>query len=298
MRRLLVLGLGYTAERFVALHGGLFGDVAATVRTAAKADAKSRSGLRVFAFDGTEAPCAALTEAVQAASHVLVSIPPSREKSGDPGLQLVEGACGAGGGTRWIGYLSTIGVYGDHAGAWIDEDTPATPMQARSARRLEAENAWRALAERCGAAVQVFRLPGIYGPGRNALADLQAGSARRLHKEGQVFNRAHVDDIAAAIAAGIEHPRIGPVINVVDNEPAPQEAVVAYAARLLGIEPPPLVAFDEAEISEMARSFWAENKRVGNRRLRNELGVGLAFPTFRQGLDAIHRDAMREMSRS
>jgi nucleoside-diphosphate-sugar epimerase len=284
--KLLVLGLGYTAGRFVERHGEGFADIVATVRDGERAAALSRPGLTVLPYDGTDGD-AALVEAAAGTTHVLVSIPPARGGA-ETGLSAVRAIAQAGSGVQWIGYLSTIGVYGDHDGAWIDEATPAIPAQPRSQARLHAENAWRDLADEVGARVQIFRLPGIYGPGRNALVDLRESKARSLAKAGQVFNRAHVDDIAAAIAAGIARPQIGPVINVADDEPAPQHEVVGYAADLLGVEPPPVVPFEEAEMSEMARSFWSENKRVRNARLRDELGVTLQYPTYRAGLRALY----------
>lgn len=278
--KLLVLGLGYTAGHFLALHGDRFENIVATVRDPARARALTTPALTVLPFDGT-GDISALLAAARDVTHVLVSIPPRQTGAdADPGLGIVRAV---GRGIEWIGYLSTIGVYGDHGGAWIDEATPATPGQSRSVRRLEAENAWTALAGETGAALQIFRLPGIYGPGRNAVHDLRRGAVRYLYKEGQVFNRAHVDDIAAAIMAGIGHPEVGPVINVADDRPAPQHVVTEHAAKLLGISLPARVNVADAALSEMALSFWQENKRVSNRRLRTELGVELRHPHLSRG---------------
>jgi nucleoside-diphosphate-sugar epimerase len=172
---------------------------------------------------------------------------------------------------QWIGYLSTVGVYGDHGGAWIDETTPATPMQERSRWRLAAEDKWLTLGQRSCKRAQVFRLPGIYGAGRSAIERVREGTAQRIVKPGQVFNRVHVDDI----------------YNVTDDEPAPPQDVIAYAAELLHMPAPPEIAFEDARLSPMAASFYAENKRVSNARMRNELGVTLKFPSYREGLQAI-----------
>jgi nucleoside-diphosphate-sugar epimerase len=186
----------------------------------------------------------------------------------------------------WIGYLSTVGVYGDFHGEWVDESTKIRPVAERNVRRASVERSWIGLGSRSGKSVQVFRLSGIYGPGQNAVESLRHGTARRIIKPGQVFNRVHVDDIAGAIVAAIERPGIGPLINVTDDEPAPPQDVVCYAASLLGIDPPDAVAFDDAQLSPMGRSFYGENKRVSNRRLRKEFGYTLAFPTYREGMAA------------
>ncbi|MDX6804540.1 NAD-dependent epimerase/dehydratase family protein [Terrihabitans rhizophilus] len=283
--RLVILGYGFCAREFVKRHGDRFNDILATVRDPG-AGASNQSGVRFEKLDTGYAPEPALLEAVRHATHVLVSVPPGRD--GDPALALLGEEIAAARHLRWIGYLSTTGVYGDHAGAWIDETAPTNPVSARAVRRLEAENGWRALAGP-GRVVHVFRLSGIYGPGRNPLLSLLEGSSRALDKPGQVFNRIHVEDVAEAVAAAMTRPEAGPVFNLADDEPAPQPEVLAYAAKLLGLGPPEVVAFDagQAAMSEMARSFWAENKRVGNRRLVTELGVQLRYPTYREGLRAL-----------
>ena len=189
-----------------------------------------------------------------------------------------------------IVYLSTVGVYGDHGGAWIDEATPCRPANGRSRVRLAAEQDWRALGAASGKAVHVLRLAGIYGPGQNALVNLRAGTARRIVKPGQVFTRIHVADIARTIAACFGSDHAGGVWNVSDDEPAPPQDVVAYAAALLGIAPPPEVDFDSANLSPMARSFYGECKRVSNRALKQELGVSLAYPTYREALRALAQE--------
>lgn len=279
---LLVLGMGYCAARFVQRHRSLFGRVAATARRMDKVAGLAAGGIEAFQFDGE--PSQGLVVAAAEASHVLVSIPPG--ENGDPALNALRPLLRGNKGLTWIGYLSTTGVYGDHHGKWIDEDTPVTPQNERSRRRAEAEAAWRALAtDAC--AVQIFRLSNIYGPRRNPLAELKAGQARRIAKPGQVFNRIHVDDIAQVMAAAVRRPRAGPVFNLADDEPAASEEVVTFAARLLGREPPPLVPFAQANLPEMAKSFWLENKRVRARRIQTELGVDLLYPTYREGLLAL-----------
>jgi nucleoside-diphosphate-sugar epimerase len=279
---LLVLGMGYSAARFVQRHRGLFGRIAATTRRMDKGAGLIAGGIDAFQFDGQ--PSQGLVVAATECSHVLVSIPPGEK--GDPALAALRTLLRANKALTWIGYLSTTGVYGDHHGKWIDEDTPVAPQNARSRQRVEAEEAWRALATDTRA-VQIFRLSGIYGPGRNPLADLKAGDARRIAKPGQVFNRIHVDDIAQVLAAAVQKPNAGPIFNLADDEPAASEEVVAFAAKLLGREPPPLVPLAEAKLSEMAQSFWSENKRVKARRIQTELGVDLIYPTYREGLLAL-----------
>ena len=190
-------------------------------------------------------------------------------------------------GLEWIGYLSTTGVYGDTGGAWVDETATPAPTGARGRRRLAAENAWLAFGERHGLAVHVFRLAGIYGPGRNALATVRRGAAKRIDKPGHVFSRIHVADIAQVLAASIAKPNPGAIYNVCDDEPAPAADVVAHACALLGVAPPPLTPLDEADLSPMARSFYADNRRVSNARIKNELGVALRFPDYRAGLASL-----------
>ena len=279
---LLVLGFGYSASRYVALHGAAWSRISATTRSAEKAARLGGSGVEAFVMNPTEIG-ARLREAVAQAKAILVSAPP--DSSGDPALALLREEIAAA--SAHVVYLSTIGVYGDHGGGWVDEETPATPGQDRSRWRLQAENQWRALA-RADRPVSVLRLAGIYGPGQNALANLAAGTARRIVKPGQVFNRIHVDDIAAAIHAAFAR-RLDGVINVTDDEPAPPQDVVVYAAGLMGVAPPPETSLDNSALSPMGRSFYAENKRVSNARLHALLGAPLAFPTYREGLAALWR---------
>jgi nucleoside-diphosphate-sugar epimerase len=278
--RLLVFGLGYSAQRFIDRYAGDFSHITGTVRTVDKKSALQDSGIEPLLF-GPEQSDLAIASHIAKADMLLVSVPPG--PAGDPVLAAF-GHQIAASPIRRIVYLSTIGVYADHAGGWIDESA-ALSGDGRRRMRLDAEAQWRATA---GDRVTMLRLAGIYGPGRNALINLRAGTARRVVKPGQVFNRIHVDDIAAAIAAAIAHPTAG-IWNVCDDEPAPPQDVIAFAATLMGIAPPPEVAFEDAEMSAMARSFYATSNRCTNARLKQDLGVALAFPTYRDGLGALWR---------
>jgi nucleoside-diphosphate-sugar epimerase len=222
---------------------------------------------------------------VAAATHVLVSAPP--DEAGDPIIRAIGTELQRGSRIAWIGYLSTIGVYGDHGGRWIDEETAPADPGVRGRRRLDAEAEWLSFGRAHAMRVEVFRLPGIYGPGRSPIDQLLAGTARRIVKPGQVFNRIHVDDIAAALEAAIAAPPRHEIYNLVDDEPAPSDEVLVYAAGLLGMTPPAAVPFEAARLSPMAASFYEQSKRVSNRRMKEALGVRLAYPTYREGLAAL-----------
>lgn len=279
--RLLVFGPGYSASAAMSvLHEAEA--ITATARTPERAAALEAAGIEAVPFDGSGLS-QPLAEAIATATHILVSIAPGDE--GDRVLHTA-GEALAKASPRSIVYLSTVGVYGDHGGDWVDEASEPKPKSRRSIARVDAENAWRGLATTSGVPLAVLRLSGIYGPGRNALVNLRQGTARRLVKPGQVFNRIHVDDIAAAVAAAFARSADG-VFNVTDDEPAPPQDVVAFAAGLLGIEPPPEIPFEEADLSPMARSFYGENKRVRNERMKIALGVALSCPTYREGLAAL-----------
>ncbi|WPO42676.1 NAD-dependent epimerase/dehydratase family protein [Tardiphaga sp. 42S5] len=277
--RLFVFGLGYSANRFIAQHGGQFTGIAGTVRTAGTSAALAPArGIETLVFN-PDVTDPRIADRLADADLLLVSIPPGADS--DPVLQTF-GSEIAASGIRRIVYLSSVGVYGDHQGAWIDETAPVSGEGRRKAR-IDAEAGWRALA---GDRATILRIAGIYGPGRNALENLKAGKAHRIVKPGQVFNRIHVDDIVAAIAAAFDHAQTG-IFNLCDDEPAPPQDVVTYAAALMGIAPPPEQDFATAEMSPMARSFYASNNRISNARLKRELGVKLAFPTYREGLTAL-----------
>ena len=283
---LFVFGLGFTARRFA--ERARFARIVGTVTEPARAEAlAAETGFAMRAF-GPESDDPRIADDLTQTDILLVSAPPGPQ--GDTVLARHADAI-AQSPIGWIGYLSTIGVYGDQQGAWIDENTPAIPRSPRSRERLAAEEAWLALGARTGKAVQVFRLSGIYGPGRSPITKLREGKSQRIVKQGQVFNRIHVDDIATTLAASIAKPRPGAVYNVTDNEPAPPQTVIEYAAELTGLPLPPAVDFETADLSPMARSFYGENKRVRNHLIREELGVELAFPTYREGLASLTEDA-------
>ncbi|TFV46430.1 SDR family oxidoreductase [Bradyrhizobium niftali] len=277
--RLFILGFGYSARHFVRRFGGAFSHIAGTVRDPAKRD--DLAGIEVHPFSGSR-PARETAERICDADVLLVSVPPG--SGGDPAIAAFADVLAAGR-QRKIIYLSTIGVYGDHAGSWVDESTPPQAALDRTRMRLAAEQAWTDMGR---GDVAILRLAGIYGPGRNALVTLRTGTARRVIKPGQVFNRIHTDDIASAIMAAVHHQGSG-TWNVCDDEPAPPQDVIAYAAELMGVAPPPEEAFGTAEMSAMARSFYASSARVSNAKLKRELGVTLAHPTYRHGLDALWR---------
>lgn len=286
--KLLVFGLGYSAG-FVAREAMARGwEVTGTSRSAERAGELSREGIRTLVYGGF-AVSRPLSVALAEADAVLVSTQPTED--GDPVLASLAGELAATANLRWIGYLSTIGVYGDHGGAWIDESTSPRPANARSRQRLAIEEGWLELGRSSGKAVQIFRLAGIYGPGRSPITKLRAGTATRLVKPGQVFNRIHVDDIAGVVLASLERPRSGAIYNVSDDEPAPPQDVVSYAAELLKLTPPPEIAFDPAVLRPMAASFYAENRRVSNALVKRELGYRFRYPTYREGLARLARDS-------
>jgi nucleoside-diphosphate-sugar epimerase len=271
--RLVVFGLGYCG--------------------AALADAATGDGLGVAGI--TRQTDAASTRAALArATHVLSTVPPG--ESDDPVLSRFGADPDAAPMLRWVGYLSTTGVYGDRGGGWVDETTTPTPQSARAARRLAAEAEWSRLGERC--AVDLFRLGGIYGPGRSAFDELRAGRARRIVKPGHAFGRIHRDDVVQAVLAAMRQPRAHGVrvLHLVDDEPAESTAVIEEAARLLGVQPPPAIPYEVAltGMSPMARSFWAENRKVASRATQAALGITWQHPSFREGLRAILVEEARQ----
>jgi nucleoside-diphosphate-sugar epimerase len=280
---LVCIGLGYSAAHYVST-GKQFDRVIGTTRSFRDAARPNERRVELIEFDGTTAP-AKLIERVEQSDALLISAPPG--DTGDPALACLADAI-ARGRARSIVYLSTIGVYGDTAGAWVDEESAPRPGSPRSVARLAAEEAWRRLGAENGKAVAIFRLAGIYGPGRNALVTLANGTARRIVKPGQVFNRIHVTDIAQALEACFTQHANG-TFNLADDEPAPPQDVIAFAAELMGRAPPPEIPFGvaRATMSAMAQSFYAENRRVRNDKLKQTLGVRLAYPTYRDGLRAL-----------
>lgn len=281
-RTLLCLGYGYTARALARRLAAAGWRIAATARTPEKAAMLRADGVGAHLWDEKGVDPAAF----EGADAVLISTPPGAE--GCPAFAAAAGPLARGAhGVSWIGYLSSNGVYGDHGGAWVDEKSPLHPSTERARARLAAEAAWAAQARGHGLPLVIFRLPGVYGPGRSALDALREGRARRIFKQGQVFNRMHVDDIATALEASLAKPRAGALFNLSDDEPAPPQDVIEYACDLLGVAPPPLVPLEEAGLSAMAKSFYADNKRVRNDLMKQALGVALAYPTYREGLRAI-----------
>ena len=272
--RLFVVGLGFSGLEIARLAAARGWSVAGSVTTAEKATELARGGIAAEILSPTSA-------VLRAATHILVTVPP--DASGDPTLATVRQVRPA-----WLGYLSTTGVYGDRGGGWVDETAEPNPGQARSRHRLRAERAWQALGKELGVPVHIFRLPAIYGPGRSAFDQVLEGRAQCIDKPGQVFCRVHVEDIAQAVLAAM-NKQAGAIYNVCDDEPCAQVEVISFACKLLGRPAPRLVPWEEAapNMSEMARSFYAENRRVRNDRLKRELGVVLKYPTYREGLTAI-----------
>jgi len=279
--RLFIFGLGYSGREIAKLLRAAGWNVAGTTRKNDKLAELRAEGIEAHAFDGTSA---LPEESFGNARHVLCTIAPGA--SGDPAIATCAPLLRR---ARWLGYLSTTGVYGDHGGGWVDEDTPPKPVQTRSIQRLKAEHAWQAMGLEAGVAVDIFRLPGIYGPGRSAIDQVKAGTARRIDKPGQVFSRIHVADIAATVLSAVTARPRGAIYNVADDLPASTADVTAYACELLDVPVPPLTPWTTIEptLSDMARSFYAENRRVKNERIKNELGVTLRYPTYREGLRAI-----------
>lgn len=278
---LLCFGYGYSARALARRLMAQGWQVIGTTRSAGKMDEIRATGAEPALW-----PPARCGPLLDFATHVLVSTPP--DAGGDPVLLHCAGALSARAEQfDWLGYLSTVGVYGDRGGAWVDETSECSPATERGRARLAAEEEWLGYWHDTGLPVHIFRLAGIYGPGRGPFAKVRAGTARRIIKPGQVFSRIHVEDIASVLEASMARPRPGRIYNVCDDEPAPPEEVIAHAAELLGVPLPPAVPIEEAELTPMARSFYAESKRVSNARMKQELGVELAYPTYHEGLRAL-----------
>jgi nucleoside-diphosphate-sugar epimerase len=282
--RLFCFGLGYSAEALSRRLTAKGWRVAGTARSDAKVAALRAAGVEAFTFD-RDRPLADPATALAGTTHVLLSVPP--DAAGDPVLDRHGADLARLPGLAWVGYLSTTGVYGDRQGAWVDEASDLAAASPRGLRRVAAEAGWLDLWRTRGLPVHLFRLAGIYGPGRSQIDSVRDGTARRTFKEGQVFSRIHVDDIAAVLEASMAQPNPGAAYNVCDDEAAPPWEVVEFACGLLGAPVPPLVPIEQANLSEMGRSFFAENKRVRNDRIKSELGVRLAYPTYREGLRAL-----------
>jgi nucleoside-diphosphate-sugar epimerase len=289
MTHLLCFGLGLSARTLAPRLARRGWTISATSRSTAGLQSIRAFGFRALHLDGSAALPA---EAMDGVSHVLISAPP--DERGDiilrnHGEALLERSSSL----KWLGYLSTTGVYGDHGGGLVTEETPLTPNTARGHYRLMAETQWLDAWRETGLPVHIFRLAGIYGPGRNQLLSLLDGSAKRVIKQGQIFSRIHAEDIASVLEASIAQPHPGRAYNVCDDEPCPPQDVVEFGARLLGVPVPPAIPFEEANLSPMALSFYADSKRVSNERIKNELGVKLAYPSYREGLTALAAELKR-----
>jgi nucleoside-diphosphate-sugar epimerase len=276
-KTLLSFGHGYSARALAKLLPD--SRIIGTTRSAEKAEALRADGADALIWPGNDP-----TEALQTATHILLSIAP--EEAGDPVFLAHADAIEDAPNLQWIGYLSTTGVYGDHAGGWVNEDTLLTPSTKRGQMRVKAEAQWQSL----DLPLHIFRLAGIYGPGRGPFTKVRSGTARRIIKKGQVFSRTHVDDIAQVLTASIARPNPGTIYNVCDDDPAPPQDVIAFAAELLGLPVPPDIAFESADFTPMARSFYAESKRVRNDRITEDLGVKLRYASYRDGLKALLED--------
>ncbi len=282
---LFCFGLGFSARTLAKRLLAKGWKVTGTTRTEEKRQGLLAQGFgEVLLFDGS-APLQDAAEALGDVTHILISASPSAE--GDPVLGQHARDIAALPKLKWLGYLSTTGVYGNHDGGWVDEDSALSPSSPRSEYRVAAERAWLELVEGNSVPVHVFRLAGIYGPGRSMLDTVRAGKAKRIDRPGQVFSRIHVEDIASVLEASIAAPRPGRIYNVCDDMAASPAEVTAHACGLLGVEPPPLVPFEEAGLSPMGKTFWLDNKRVSNRRLHEELGIELRYPDYKAGLASL-----------
>jgi len=280
--RLFVFGLGYTATALARRLQAEGWRIAGTTRSAGKQARLAGQGIETHPFERGR-PLEAPADALAGTTHLLTSIAP--DEAGDPVLDHHTADLERCRSLLWAGYLGTTGVYGDRGGEWVDEASPVAPTMARTRRRVVAEGRWLA----SGLPVHLFRLAGIYGPGpgRNALDAVRSGRARRIVKPGQMFGRIHVDDIVQVLCASIARPNPGAIYNLADDEPAPPQDVVAHACALLGVAPPPEIPYEEAALSPMAQSFYADNRRICNARIKQELGVVLRYPSYREGLASL-----------
>ena len=284
----MIFGAGYSGKAISNALKTQASTIAGTTRSEDKFSSLTAAGMTPFLFDGAHLNDELIT-AMGNVTHLVQSIAPGKE--GDPLLALLgDDLKRLLPNLKWLAYLSTVGVYGDHDGAWVDEDTPCRPVSARSVERVTAETAWATAAQRADVPLAILRLSGIYGPGRNAFMNFEKGTARRLVKKDQVFNRIRVEDIGAALAFLAQRNQRG-VFNVTDDEPGPPQDVVSYAATLMGIEPPPEQPFETADLTPMARSFYGENKRVSNARIRR-LGFDFDFPDYKMSLAQLWKNGL------
>ncbi|MEH6645314.1 SDR family oxidoreductase [Sulfitobacter sp.] len=277
-KRLLSIGHGFSARALAKRLVPEGWHIVGTTRSADKMDGISATGVEPVLWPGTD-----LAPLIDEFPNILISAGPGHD--GDPVLASLRSSFEqAAGGMHWLGYLSTTGVYGDHAGGWVDEQTPLSPSTKRGQARVDAERAWQSIA---GLPLHIFRLAGIYGPGRGPFEKVRKGTARRIIKYDQVFSRIHVEDIALGLELSLASPKGGDIYNMCDDDPAPPQDVIGYAAELLGLPMPPAVAFETADLTPMARSFYAESKRVRNDHIKRALGWEPAYPDYRSGLAAM-----------
>ncbi len=276
--RLFIFGYGYSAKAIANELKDECEWIAGTSRDDDKLASMKADGVQAYQFDGYQ-PNPEIGKALQEATHLLVSAGPDAQV--DPALNCHRLDIANASNLKWIGYLSTVGVYGDHKGEWIDEKAPCHPVSQRSTERVAAEGAWQNFAGQMGLPLSIFRLAGIYGPGRNGMVNLSKGRGRRINKKGQVFNRIHVDDIALAVSIAAKKKKDG-IFNVSDMEPAPPQDVVEFAANLMGVDVPPLQDFETMKLSPMARSFYGECKRCKNDKLLKLIGGEMRYPTYRE----------------
>lgn len=286
MPRLFCFGLGYTALRLARQCLAQGWQVAGTSRTADGCARLAAEGIAAYRF-ASDYPLED-ADVLHGTTHLVTSVPPDAE--GDPVLRHHGAAIEALPELAWVGYLSATSVYGDSGGAWVDETTACAPTTARGQGRVAAEAEWLARPNESGFPVHIFRLAGIYGPGRSALDQIRAGRARRIDRPDHLFSRIHVDDIVTVLQASMARPKPGAIYNVCDDTPAASADVVAFAAGLLGVDPPPMVSFEDAGLSPMAKSFYADNRLVSNRRIKEELGVTLRYPDFHSGLRQVFEE--------
>jgi nucleoside-diphosphate-sugar epimerase len=282
-KKLFCFGFGYTAGFFAERLISYGWQVSGTTTSAKKRDFLKKNGIDALLFDRTH-PIPDLNKTFAGVTHILLSVPP--DKDGDP----VFNACGqeiaALKTLEWAGYLSTTGVYGNQDGNWVSESTPPAPSSRRGSQRLKAEEQWQSLWLHEGLPLHIFRLAGIYGPARSALDSVRSGTAQCIDKPGHVFNRIHVEDIVQTLVASINKPRPGAIYNLADDSPAASHEVIRFACNLVGLAAPPLIPFESAELAPIVRSFYKDNKRVHNDLIKDELGVKLAYPDYRSGLQA------------
>ena len=282
--KLFCFGLGYTAQYLIQRLEPYQPQIIGTTRDQAKIDQLAQQGIRASTLEDID------EAELSSASHILISIPPT-EALGDLVYHHYKDIIASSTQLDWLGYLSTTGVYGDHGGGWVDEDTPTNPSSARSQRRVDAEQQWLGLHKQHDVPTHIFRLSGIYGPSRNVFTTITSGKAKGINKPDQVFSRIHVEDIAGVLVASMERPRPGDIYNLCDDEPSSTIDVQAYATELMGCPPPPIIPFSKAQLSPMQREFYADNRRVRNHKLKQVLAYNLLYPSYKEGLAAIHQQA-------